>query len=101
MEENAPPFTKQSVESILNKIASNRKYSPNLPPAPPKEADSEAFQDLMNNSPENTEGPGPQPFQNLLNEQPPTTAQDEANVEEENAAPAPGALQEKERIQRR
>jgi hypothetical protein len=34
----------------------------------------------MNNSPENTEGPGPQPFQNLLNEQPPTEEQEEDNV---------------------
>lgn len=80
MEENAAPFTKQSVESILNKIASNRKYSPDLPPEPPKQANEEAFQDLMNNSPENTEGPGPQPFQNLLNEQPPTEEQEEDNV---------------------
>ena len=39
MEENVQPFTKQSVESILNKIATNRKYSPNLPPQPPKQAD--------------------------------------------------------------
>ena len=100
MEENAQPFTKQSVESILSKIALNRKYSPDLPSEPPKQATEEAFQNLMNSSPENTEGPGPQPFQNLLNEQPPTEAQDETNVEEENAAPAPGALQEKERIQR-
>ena len=59
MEENAAPFTKQSVESMLNKIASNRKYSPTLPSEPPKQANEEAFQDLMNNSPENTEGPGP------------------------------------------
>lgn len=80
MEENAAPFTKQSVESMLNKIASNRKYSPDLPPEPPKQANEEAFQDLMNNSPENTEGPGPQPFQNLLNEQPPTEEQEEDNV---------------------
>jgi hypothetical protein len=80
MEENAAPFTKQSVESMLNKIASNRKYSPNLPPEPPKQANEEAFQDLMNNSPENTEGPGPQPFQNLLNEQPPTEEQEEDNA---------------------
>jgi hypothetical protein len=80
MEENAAPFTKQSVESMLNKIASNRKYSPTLPSEPPKQAHEEAFQDLMNNSPENTEGPGPQPFQNLLNEQPPTEEQEEDNV---------------------
>ena len=80
MEENAASFTKQSVERMLNKIASNRKYNPTLPSEPPKQANEEAFQDLMNNSPENTEGPGPQPFQNLLNEQPPTEEQEEDNV---------------------
>ncbi len=80
MEENVRPFTKQSVESILNKIATNRKYSPNLPQQPPKQADEEAFQGLMNESPENTQGPGPQPFQNLLNQQPPTAEQEEDDV---------------------
>ena len=34
----------------------------------------------MNKSPENTEGPGPQPFQNLLNQQPPTAEQEEDDV---------------------
>lgn len=101
MEENVPFFDKQSVNNMLSEIAKNRRYSPELPSAPPREADEQAFQDLMNNSPEQTQGPGPQPFQNLLNEQPPNTAQEETNVEEENAAPAPGALQEEERIQGR
>lgn len=80
MEEQAAPFTKLSVEAMLNKIASNRKYSPDLPSQPPKQANEEAFQSLMNTTPENTEGPGPQPFQNLLNEQPPTEEQEEENV---------------------
>ncbi len=80
MEVNAPPFDKQSVNNMLAEIAKNRRYSPELPSAPPRQADQEAFQDLMNNSPEQTEGPGPQPFQNLLNEQPPTPEQEEDDV---------------------
>ena len=82
MEENAAPFTKQSIESILSKIASNRKYSPTLPTEPPRQADKEAFQDLMNNSPENIEGPGPQPFQDLLNQQPPVEEQEQEQEED-------------------
>ena len=80
MEVNAPPFDKQSVNNMLAEIAKNRRYSPELPSVPPRQADKEAFQDLMNNSPEQTEGPGPQPFQNLLNEQPPTPEQEEDDV---------------------
>jgi hypothetical protein len=80
MEQNNPVFTKQAVPTILNEIAKNRKYSSSLPSAPPRQDNEEAFQDLMNNSPEQTEGPGPQPFQNLLNEQPPTTQEEEDDV---------------------
>lgn len=80
MEQDNPAFNKQSVSTILNKIAKNRKYSSSLPPEPPKRANQEAFQDLMNNSPEQTEGPGPQPFQNLLNQQPPTSQEEEDDV---------------------
>lgn len=80
MEQNNPVFNKQTVPTILNKIAKNRKYSSSLPPAPPKQADEEAFQNLMNNSPEQTEGPGPQPFQNLLNQEPPTPQEEEDDV---------------------
>lgn len=101
MQEAELPFDKQAIENILSKIADNRKYSPELPAEPPRRADEEAFQGLLNSSPEQTEGPGPEPFQNMLNQQPPTQQEDEeADVQEENAAPAPGALQEEERIQK-
>lgn len=80
MEENTQPFTKQSVENILNKIASNRKYSPNLPTEPPRQDNEEAFQSLMSKSTNFNASPSPQPFQDLLNQQPPTKKQEEKNV---------------------
>ena len=77
MEGTELPFDKQAIENILGAIADNRKYSPELPAEPPRQADEEAFQDLMNTSPEQTEGPGPEPFQNMLNQQPPIRQEDE------------------------
>ena len=77
MERTELPFDRQAIENILGKIADNRKYSPELPAEPPREADEEAFQNLMNTSPEQTEGPGPEPFQNMLNQQPPIRQEDE------------------------
>ena len=35
------------------------------------------IRDRMNSSPEQTEGPGPEPFQNMLNQQPPIRQEDE------------------------
>ena len=77
MEGTKLPFDRQAIENILSKIADNRKYSPELPAEPPREADEEAFQNLMNTSLEQTEGPGPEPFQNMLNQQPPIRQEDE------------------------
>ena len=50
MEGTELPFDKQAIENILGTIADNRKYSPELPAEPPRQADEEAFQDLMNTS---------------------------------------------------